>query len=214
MISQPELKTHPLVQHSPLNTRDSLYGGRTEDTMLHYKIREGEETIQYVDVMSLYPYICKYFKFPVGHSVIHVGDACQDKKVMLQKGLIKYSVLPPKRLYHPVLPFRCNNKLLFCLCKSCPTEKNLENECAHETVAERALTGTWVIDEVRLAVQKGYEVIEIFEVYEYDVTQYDPQTVQGGLFVEYINTFLKLKAEASGYPEWVRNPRRRGSLYR
>jgi hypothetical protein len=28
----------------------------------------------------------------------------------------------------------------------------------------------------------------------------------GGLFVEYINTFLKLKAEASGYPAWVRSP--------
>jgi len=30
---------------------------------LHYKATEGE-TIQYVDVMSLYPYICKYGKFP------------------------------------------------------------------------------------------------------------------------------------------------------
>ena len=56
---QSELKTHPLVQHSPLNTRDGLYGGRTEAMTLHYKIREGEETILYVDVMSLCPYICK-----------------------------------------------------------------------------------------------------------------------------------------------------------
>ena len=31
---------------------------------LHCKIREGQETIQYVDVMSLYPYICKYACFP------------------------------------------------------------------------------------------------------------------------------------------------------
>ena len=44
------------------------------------------------------------------------------------------------------------------------------------------------------------------EVYEYRVTQYDPQTGTGGLFVEYINTFLKLKAEASGYPSWVQSP--------
>ena len=33
---QPELKTHPLVQYSPLNTRDALYGGRTEAMKLHY----------------------------------------------------------------------------------------------------------------------------------------------------------------------------------
>jgi hypothetical protein len=29
---------------------------------------------------------------------------------------------------------------------------------------------------------------------------------RGVLFAEYINTFLKLKAEASGYPAWVRTP--------
>jgi len=27
-----------------------------------------------------------------------------------------------------------------------------------------------------------------------------------GLFAEYINTFLKLKTEASEYPDWVRTP--------
>ena len=30
---------------------------------LNYKARD-PETIHYVDVMILYPYICKYFKFP------------------------------------------------------------------------------------------------------------------------------------------------------
>jgi len=57
---------------------------------------------------------------------------------------------------------------------------------------------------VRLAVNKGYKILEIQEIYQYEVTQYNPDTGQGGLFVEYINTFLKLKAEASGYPSWVR----------
>jgi hypothetical protein len=37
-------------------------------------------------------------------------------------------------------------------------------------VAERALVGTWVLNEFRLAVQKGSQVIEIYEVYEYDDT--------------------------------------------
>ena len=43
-------------------------------------------------------------------------------------------------------------------------------------------------------------------VYEYQVTQYSPETGDGGLFVEYIYTFLKLKAEVSCYPGWVRSP--------
>jgi hypothetical protein len=49
-------------------------------------------------------------------------------------------------------------------------------------------------------VQKGFKLVEVHEVYEYQVTNYNPQTGNGGLFVEYINTFLKLKAEASGPP--------------
>jgi hypothetical protein len=66
-----------------------------------------------------------------------------------------------------------------------------------------ALVGTWVFDEIRLAVQKGYRLIKVYEVYEYQVTRYDPETREGGLFAQYVDTFLKLKAEASGYPDWV-----------
>jgi hypothetical protein len=43
-------------------------------------------------------------------------------------------------------------------------------------------------------------------MYEYEVTQYDPATGEGGLFVQYINAFLKLKAEATGYTTWVPSP--------
>jgi hypothetical protein len=46
----------------------------------------------------------------------------------------------------------------------------------------------------------------VYKVYEYKVTHYEPQRGRGGLFAEYIDTFLKLKAQASGYPSWVRTP--------
>jgi hypothetical protein len=82
----------------------------------------------------------------------------------------------------------------------------MTSECQHFSDAERCLQGIWVIDEVRLTVDKGYKNLEFQEVYEYDVAQYDPDTGEGGLFVECINTFLKLKADASGYPSWVRTP--------
>ena len=125
-------------------------------------------SIQCYDVMSLYTFICKYFKFPPGHPKIQVGDACRDKQVMLSmEGLIKSTVLLPRRLYHPVLQFRCNNKLSFCLCKTCALECNFSGECVHERVEDRALCCTWVLDEIRQAIQKGYKAIDIFEVYEY-----------------------------------------------
>jgi hypothetical protein len=102
----------------PLKTRDALYGGRTEAMPLHYRVKEGEETIQYVDVMSLYPWVCKYIKFPVGHPTIHLY--CGDIPAMLAKeGLVRCMVLPPRDLYHLVLPYRCNGRQLFCLCSTC-----------------------------------------------------------------------------------------------
>ena len=125
--------------HSPLNTRDAIYGCLTEALYLHHKIDQNE-TIPYCDVMSLYPYICKYYKFPIGHPVIHMGDTCKNIEACLQiEGLMYCTVLAPKKLFHPVLPFRCNKKLLFCLCRTCVMEQNMRGECQHFSDAERAL---------------------------------------------------------------------------
>jgi len=67
----------------------------------------------YITAMSLYLYICKHFKFPNGHPIIHVGDACADIEACLKmEGLIICKIVPPKDLYHPLLPFRCDKKLI------------------------------------------------------------------------------------------------------
>ena len=133
-----------------------------------------------------------------------MGDTCKDVEACLKmEGLIRCTDVPPKSLNHPVLPYRCNKKLLFCLCRTCVHEQNMRDECPHHADAERALEGTWVIDELRFALQNGYKILEIHELYEYRVTKYNRDKDEDGLFVDYINTFLKLKAEASGYPSWV-----------
>jgi hypothetical protein len=74
------------------------------------------------------------------------------------------------------------------------------------TDVDTALTGTWFMDEVRLAMEKVYGLLEIHEVYQYQITHFNRETGEGRLFVDYINTFLKLKVEARGYPSWVRTP--------
>jgi len=107
-----DLRAHPIVRHVPLNTRDALYRGRTEAMRLHYKIREGEETVQYCDVMSLYPYICKYFKFPIGHPIIHIGDTCADIEACLKmEGLTICKIVPPRTsitpFYHTDMTRNC-----------------------------------------------------------------------------------------------------------
>jgi len=103
---------------------------------------------------------------------------------------MKFKIVPPTNLYHPVLPYRYDKKLLFCLCRTCVEEHNATSECQHRSDLERCLEGTCVIDEVRLAVDKEYKILETVEVYEYQVTRYDPEMGNGGLIAEYIDTFL------------------------
>ena len=94
---------------------------------------------------------------------------------------------------------------MFCLCRTCVLTSS-SAECVHTRDEDRALTDTRVMDEVSLAVEKGYRILEIYEVYEYQVIQYKPEIGEGGLFIDYINKILKLKAEASVYPGWVHSP--------
>ena len=62
----------------------------------------------------------------------------------------------------------------------------------------------WVIDEVRLAVQKGIGFWRSMKCR--NSHQIDPETREGGLFEGYIDNFLKLKAKTTGYPTWVGSP--------
>lgn len=41
-------------------------------------------------------------------------------------------------------------------------EKISQGECTHNA-EERSLTGTWIVDEVLKAVQKGYAILEIWK---------------------------------------------------
>ncbi|XP_070158004.1 uncharacterized protein [Polyergus mexicanus] len=108
-------------------------------------------------------------------------------------------VLPPRDLFHPVLPYRVQGKLLFALCRSC-CETFSQVPCTHDDAREREFEGTWVTCELRKANGKGYLVTAVSEIWQYKVSQFDHTTRQGGLFTEYINTFLQLKQEASGWP--------------
>ena len=80
--------------------------------------------INYVDVISLYPFICKYGKFPVGHPKVYVG-ASYPPDYLDKEGVMKCKFCPPPRkLFHPVLPYKCNSKLMFPLCSACANTMN------------------------------------------------------------------------------------------
>lgn len=192
-------ENHPLLINLPLNPRDAFYGGRTDATKLYYKAKDYEK-IKFIDVNSLYPFVCKYGAFGINHPIVYVGDAeCRKLDLNITHGLVKCTIVPPQDLYHPVLPVKMNCKLMFILCRTCGEQMIRDVECQH-TISQRSLTGVWVISEVVKAVQKGYQITNIHEIWSYNVSQYDRSTKTGGLFTEMMDKFIKMKQQASGWP--------------
>ncbi|XP_031348773.1 uncharacterized protein LOC116174886 [Photinus pyralis] len=199
-------ETHPIMSYSPLNPRDAFYGGRTGNVKSFYKAKQDEQ-IKYVDFTSLYPYVNKYCSYPIGHPTVYIGGDCGKLNLETIDGLIKCKVLPPQSLFHPVLPVKMNKKLMFVLCRSCGESFN-QGSCKHND-DERALTGTWVIDEVKKAIEKGYKLLVTYEIWKYDTEQYNRNTKTGGLFNGYINKFLGIKQQSSGWPSNCDTPERK-----
>ncbi len=174
-----------------LNPRDSLFGGRTNALKLYHKASE-DERILYVDFTSLYPFVQARKTYPIGHPEIILKDF---EPVETYFGLIKCTVLPPRRLLHPIIPFKSpQGKLLFALCRTC-AEQQLQESCQH-CDEERYISGVWTSVELSHAVAKGYSVVKIIEVWHFPQTSDD-------LFSGYVKTFLKFKQEASGFPPQV-----------
>lgn len=195
------LRNHDLLYGDALNPRDAFFGGRTENAVVVRSVK-GDEKIRYIDICSLYPYINKYGKYPIGHPVIKIGQECDEyvgTNLEGVEGLVKCRVLPPRDLLYPVLPIHSNNTLMFPLCRKCCDDLTKSN-CTHDEKYDREITGTWVSDELKKAISVGYEVTAIYEIWQYEIVQYDPETNSGGLFADYVNKFLKYKQEASGWP--------------
>ena len=75
-------------------------------------------------------------------------------------------------------------------------------QCSDE---QRMLMGMWTTLEINMALNKDYKLVWIYEVYHWpETTQYDPETGDRDLFSEYVNAFLKIKQEASRWPEWCK----------
>lgn len=180
-----------------IDLREGFFGGRVNACRLFYEAKE-DEIIRYLDFTSLYPWTNKYARYPVGHPEIIVKDF---KPIEEYFGIAKVKMLPPKRLYHPVLPYLSNGKLKFPLCSRCAANENQKScTCSDE---DRALVGTWYTPEIQKALEKGYRLIQIYQVYHYSKTsQYNSATGESGLFSKFIDTFLKIKQEKSGYPAW------------
>ena len=91
-----------------------------------------------------------------------------------------------------------------CIIPSSPTEATI-NYC-FVYVGHASKNGSFPVNASNLEMMRG-------PFPEYQITQYSRETDEGGLFVDYINRFLKLKPEASGYHNWVRKPKTKSGIF-
>ena len=76
------------------------------------------------------------------------------------------------------------------------------------------ILGTWTTIELVKALEMGYQIVKIYEVYHWENTsKFDPSTGSSGLFSGYVNQFLKIKQMASGWPEWCQGDEAKQAQY-
>ena len=103
------------------------------------------------------------------------------------------SVLAPRGLYHPVLPFKCQQINVCTVSHLCPSVSADIHVSPHgrETHLHRDVGESGI----EPGLGDGYKVVKIHEVWHFpDKTE--------RLFRGYIDMFLKKKQEASGWPGW------------
>ncbi|XP_072392265.1 uncharacterized protein [Diabrotica undecimpunctata] len=107
-IKSKECKNAPIPQIvEPLKPREAFFGGRTNAI----KLNVTGKNLRYIDIVSLYPTVQYYDRYPVGHPAkIHAPEAYDPSWF----GLVHCQILPPTNLYHPVLPVK-TDKLVFPL---------------------------------------------------------------------------------------------------
>ncbi|KAL3085495.1 hypothetical protein niasHS_008203 [Heterodera schachtii] len=197
--------------------RDALFGGRVEPFALHYTCTEREE-IDALDIVSLYPYVMKYRAFPVGLPGCSVQSSLT---VCGCRGQVRSKIPsaasstaaccrpgPPSwRAPRPVaLPDAHWSADLSTVRRVRRVgQRGQEGAAPARTVprcrhraAQRAWTHAYTDVELNAALQLGYSVLALYEVWHYE--RWASLEMGNSLFAGYVDTMLRLKVEASGWP--------------
>lgn len=103
-------------------------------------------------------------------------------------------------------------------------ENGTSVECTQHNIQERQITGVFSLCEIKAALKRGYQLLKIFEIWQYQSLQgkieeksfeemptyeelvarheqnllFEPH--ENGIFTSYIKRILQIKIEASGWP--------------
>lgn len=164
-----------------MKERDMFYGGRTEvfSPYVNMDLYPNDE-LKYHDVCSLYPYVCAFKPLPTGQPEHLFGRSIDRNRL------------------HPLHP---NRYFGFVRCKVRPNNKDLigllpfrDPDSGRLEFPLREMTGSWGTEELQLAIEHGYEVLEVYEVYHWSKEERSDTLLRG-----YVSFFLRMKQEAEGW---------------
>ena len=155
--------------------RRGFFGGRTEVFQLHATVTDEDikngKHIKYQDICSLYPTV-QYFDYLPSGIPKWDGEYVGDMKSYLENhfGYIECDIECPN-IHIPLLGEKKDGKLIFDL--------KDKNNCVYSSV------------ELLKALELGYTITKIHNTLSFDKCD--------NMFKGYVQTFLKIKTEASGF---------------
>lgn len=163
-----------------MKPEDAFYGGRTEVFQLYAHAEKCSSEIQYYDVTSLYPSVYAHHPLPIGRPIHLLGDAIDHHRFHPTSsnryfGFARIHVIPNKSDLLGLLPQR-------------------DPETGRLFFPVIPMTGCWGTEEIFLAMQNGYVVTKIYELYYWEPSEYSDQHLRG-----YVGYFLRMKQEAEGW---------------
>jgi len=157
--------------------REMFFGGRVE-VFSPYACATEKDSIEYHDVCSLYPTVCAHDTLPIGFPQRIFGPEADCNRHMLKEegwfGFIRCQVKPPQ------------NDLIGLLCT--------KNDGERLTFDLKMKTGVFFTKELYLAMQYGYQVLQVYEVLHWPL-----ESRSNNYFKGYMSFFLRQKQESEGW---------------
>lgn len=160
---------------------DCFYGGRTEVFKLYCNSEKfPEDKIHYYDVTSLYPSVYANCILPIGSPRYIIGYDVDPARLHPNHpnryfGYVRVLIHPPNTDRIGLLPQR-------------------DKQTQRLTFPVHSMEGCWFTEEVYLAMENGYTVEKVYEVYNWLDNQRSDQYLRG-----YVGFFLRMKQESEGW---------------
>jgi ribosomal protein L44E len=164
-----------------MSPSDAFYGGRTEVFKLYCNSEKfPDQEIHYYDVTSLYPSVYAHRRLPVGSPRYLMGYNVDTERL---------SPTHPNRYfgYARIKVTPSNTDRIGLLPQRDPQTQRL-------TFPVHPMEGCWFTEEIYLAMENGYVVEEVYELYYWESNQLSDQHLRG-----YVGFFLRMKQESEGW---------------